>query len=52
MPQQPALGRKRKQSRLRALQEQLEEGIERFLRREARDDEERKAWLRALPFVD
>ncbi|RJE19541.1 Phosphotransferase enzyme family protein [Aspergillus sclerotialis] len=31
---------------------QLEEGIERFLRREARNEEERKQWLKAIPFVD
>lgn len=31
---------------------QLAEGIERFLSREARDQEGRKAWLKALPFVD
>ncbi|KAH8425172.1 uncharacterized protein LDX57_002921 [Aspergillus melleus] len=31
---------------------QLDEGVQRFLLREARDENERKAWLRALPFVD
>ncbi|EEP77649.1 predicted protein [Uncinocarpus reesii 1704] len=31
---------------------QLAEGIERFLSREARNEEERKAWLEVLPFVD
>lgn len=31
---------------------QLAAGIERFLGREARNDEERKEWLKALPFVD
>lgn len=31
---------------------QLAEGIERFLSREARNQEERKAWLKALPFAD
>ncbi|EAS36249.3 phosphotransferase enzyme family protein [Coccidioides immitis RS] len=31
---------------------QLAEGIESFLSREARSQEERKAWLKALPFVD
>ncbi|KAK2752628.1 hypothetical protein FQN55_006741 [Onygenales sp. PD_40] len=31
---------------------QLAEGIERFLDREARNEEERKMWLKALPFVD
>ncbi|KKZ63150.1 hypothetical protein EMCG_02527 [[Emmonsia] crescens] len=31
---------------------QLAEGIERFLSREARTEEERKAWISALPFVD
>lgn len=31
---------------------QLAEGIERFLSREARNEEEREAWLKALPFVD
>ncbi|PGH21558.1 hypothetical protein AJ80_03118 [Polytolypa hystricis UAMH7299] len=31
---------------------QLAEGIERCLSREVRDEEERKAWLNVLPFVD
>jgi hypothetical protein len=31
---------------------QLNEGIERFLKREARNQGEREAWLKALPFVD
>lgn len=31
---------------------QLASGIERFLDREARNEEERTAWLKALPFVD
>ncbi|KMU77095.1 hypothetical protein CISG_06133 [Coccidioides immitis RMSCC 3703] len=31
---------------------QLAEGIQRFLGREARNEEECKAWLKALPFVD
>ncbi|RMJ22907.1 Phosphotransferase enzyme family protein [Aspergillus sp. HF37] len=31
---------------------QLAEGIERLLGREARNEEERKEWLKALPFVD
>ncbi|PLB44200.1 phosphotransferase enzyme family protein [Aspergillus steynii IBT 23096] len=31
---------------------QLVEEIERFLRREARDEDERQAWLGVLPFVD
>ncbi|KAK2795791.1 hypothetical protein FQN52_003641 [Onygenales sp. PD_12] len=31
---------------------QLAEGIERFLDREARNEEEREMWLKALPFVD
>ncbi|PIG69616.1 mitochondrial protein Fmp29 [Aspergillus arachidicola] len=31
---------------------QLDEGVERFLQREARNEEERKEWLEALPFVD
>ncbi|KAL3481749.1 kinase-like domain-containing protein [Aspergillus californicus] len=31
---------------------EFDEGIERFLGREARNDEEMKAWLEALPFVD
>ncbi|PGH06196.1 hypothetical protein AJ79_06584 [Helicocarpus griseus UAMH5409] len=31
---------------------QLDEGVERFLNREARKKEERKAWLKVLPFVD
>lgn len=30
---------------------QLDEGVKRFLDREARDDEERKEWLKALPSV-
>lgn len=35
-----------------ALKDQLNSGIERFLNREARNAEERAAWLKALPFVD
>ena len=35
-----------------ASKRQLVEGIQRILLREARDENERKAWLRALPFVD
>lgn len=31
---------------------QLAEGVEKFLRREAKNERERKAWLEALPFVD
>lgn len=31
---------------------QLDEGVERFLQREARNEEERKEWLEVLPFVD
>ncbi|PKY00206.1 hypothetical protein P168DRAFT_313430 [Aspergillus campestris IBT 28561] len=31
---------------------ELDEGARRFLDREARSDEERKEWLKALPFVD
>ncbi|KAK6815343.1 hypothetical protein RU639_008689 [Aspergillus parasiticus] len=31
---------------------QLNEGVERFLQREARSKEEQKEWLEALPFVD
>jgi hypothetical protein len=34
------------------LKAQLASGIERFLDREARNGEERAAWLKALPFVD
>jgi hypothetical protein len=34
------------------LKAQLASGIERFLDREARNAEERAAWLQALPFVD
>jgi hypothetical protein len=34
------------------LKDQLARGIERFLDREARNSEERVAWLKALPFVD
>ncbi|KAH9210302.1 phosphotransferase enzyme family protein [Leptodontidium sp. 2 PMI_412] len=34
------------------LKDQLASGIERFLDREARNAEERVAWLKALPFVD
>ncbi|RFU32166.1 hypothetical protein B7463_g4187, partial [Scytalidium lignicola] len=34
------------------LKAQLASGIERFLDREAKNAEERAAWLRALPFVD
>ncbi|TVY78321.1 Altered inheritance of mitochondria protein [Lachnellula suecica] len=34
------------------LKDQLASGIERFLDREARNAEERAAWLKALPFVD
>lgn len=32
--------------------EELDEGVKRFLDREARNDEERREWLEALPFVD
>lgn len=35
-----------------ALKDQLASGIERFLGREARNVEERVAWLKALPFID
>jgi hypothetical protein len=31
---------------------QLDEGVTRFLDREATDEDERKQWLKALPFVD
>ncbi|KAE8327124.1 kinase-like domain-containing protein [Aspergillus sergii] len=31
---------------------QLDEGVERFLQREARSEQERKEWLDALPFVN
>ncbi|KAE8357046.1 kinase-like domain-containing protein [Aspergillus coremiiformis] len=31
---------------------ELDEGVRRFLEREARNEEERRAWLKALPFVD
>ncbi|PYI02398.1 phosphotransferase enzyme family protein [Aspergillus sclerotiicarbonarius CBS 121057] len=31
---------------------ELDEGVKRFLDREARNDEERREWLKALPFVD
>ncbi|KAL2856458.1 phosphotransferase enzyme family protein [Aspergillus pseudoustus] len=31
---------------------QLDEGVERFLGREVRSEEEREAWRRAMPFVD
>ncbi|RAL07047.1 aminoglycoside phosphotransferase family protein [Aspergillus homomorphus CBS 101889] len=31
---------------------QLDDGVERFLRREARSDEKRREWLEVLPFVD
>ncbi|KAE8138954.1 kinase-like domain-containing protein [Aspergillus pseudotamarii] len=31
---------------------QLDDGVERFLQREARSEEERREWLEALPFVD
>lgn len=31
---------------------QLDEGVERFLQREARNEEEWKEWLEVLPFVD
>ena len=31
---------------------ELDEGVKRFLDREARNDEERRQWLKALPFVD
>lgn len=31
---------------------ELDEGVKRFLDREARDDEERREWLKALPFMD
>ncbi|KAE8409110.1 phosphotransferase enzyme family protein [Aspergillus pseudonomiae] len=31
---------------------ELDEGVKRFLDREARDDEECREWLKALPFVD
>lgn len=31
---------------------ELDEGIRRFLEREARNNEERREWLKALPFVD
>jgi hypothetical protein len=34
------------------LKDQLASGIERFLDREARNADERVAWLKALPFVD
>ncbi|EAW09982.1 phosphotransferase enzyme family protein [Aspergillus clavatus NRRL 1] len=30
----------------------LDEGVRRFLEREARNEEERREWLKALPFVD
>ena len=35
-----------------ASKQQLAEGIERFLKREATTEEERKEWVRVLPFVD
>jgi hypothetical protein len=35
-----------------AIRGQLDRGIQQFLDREARNAEEREAWLRALPFVD
>lgn len=31
---------------------ELDEGVRRFLEREARNEEERREWLKALPFVD
>lgn len=31
---------------------ELDDGVRRFLDREARNDEERREWLKALPFVD
>lgn len=31
---------------------QLDEGVQRFLDLEARNQEERREWLKALPFVD
>ncbi|OJJ73162.1 hypothetical protein ASPBRDRAFT_73611 [Aspergillus brasiliensis CBS 101740] len=31
---------------------ELDEGVRRFLKREARNEEERREWLKALPFVD
>ena len=34
------------------LKRQLDEGIERFLKCEPRNEEERKEWLKVLPFVD
>jgi hypothetical protein len=34
------------------LKAQLASGIERFLDNEARNEEERTAWLKVLPFVD
>lgn len=31
---------------------ELDEGVRRFLEREDRNEEERREWLKALPFVD